>query len=125
MSRFFLLLVALVTVGCSRPAAPETDQASEVQFTVQVTPSPPRVGENELVVEVFGGEPARLEVEANMSHAGMTAVLAPLTRTQGPRWKAPLKLTMAGDWFLIVRGEMKDGRKIERQIPLPGVVASP
>lgn len=120
-----MVLLLLVTVGCSRPAAQGGDQAAEVQFTIQVTPAPPRVGDNQLQVEVFGGEPARLEVEANMSHAGMTPVLAPLTRAEGARWQAPLKLTMAGDWFLIIRGEMKDGRKIERQIPLPGVVASP
>lgn len=119
-----MVLLLLVTVGCSRPAQ-GGDQAAEVQLTVQVAPTPPRVGDNLLQVEVLGGEPARLEVEATMSHAGMTPVLAPLTRVEGARWQAPLKLTMAGDWILILRGELKDGRKLERQIPLPGVVASP
>ncbi|MCE7874777.1 hypothetical protein DYH09_31025 [bacterium CPR1] len=119
-----MVLLLLVTVGCSRPATGRGDQAAEVQLTVQVTPGP-RVGDNLLQVEVLGGEPARLEVEATMSHAGMTPVLAPLTRVEGARWQAPLKLTMAGDWILILRGELKDGRKLERQIPLPGVVASP
>lgn len=122
MPRILLTLLLVITVGCSRPAA---DDAANVQLTVKTTPSPAVVGENQLEVELPGSPAQSLSVEANMSHPGMAPVTATLTSTDGTHWRAPLKLTMAGDWFLIVRGDLKDGHKLERQVPLPGVVASP
>lgn len=119
MTRILAALLLLTALACSRPPAGE--DAASVQLTVKTTPAPARVGDNQLEVELFGGQAQSLSVEANMSHPGMTPVTATLSSQDGTRWQAPLKLTMAGDWFLIVRGQLKDGRKLERQIPLPGV----
>jgi hypothetical protein len=30
---------------------------------------------------------------------------------------------MAGDWFILVRATLPDGRKLERQVDVPGVQA--
>lgn len=118
-----LLLGMLVSPGCSRPQA--GGEVTGVEVGMKTAPAPPRVGENALEIELTGAKARSLSVEANMSHPGMTPVSANLTSQDGTRWQAPLKLTMAGDWFVIVRAELEDGRKLERQIPLPGVVSSP
>lgn len=123
MGRILALLLLLSLVGCSRPSG--GDEAAGVQLTARTTPAPARVGDNQLQVELQGGQAKNLTVEATMSHPGMAPVMATLSPGQNNTWQAPLKLTMAGDWVLIVRGELSDGRKLERQIPLPGVVSGP
>lgn len=118
-----LILISTLFLACARP--PAGDDVASVQVTMKTTPAPARVGDNTLDVELFGAKAKSLTVEANMSHPGMTPVSASLTSQDGTRWQAPLKLTMAGDWFVIVRAELEDGRKLERQLPLPGVVSAP
>ena len=51
----------------------------------------------------------------------MTPVVADLTeRTEGV-YEARLQLTMAGDWILVVSGQLRDGTHIVKQIDLAGV----
>jgi hypothetical protein len=74
-----------------------------------------------------GGQPisgATVEIEGNMSHAGMAPVFAQAIEKEPGQYEAPLEFTMGGDWFILAKVTLPDGRHLERQINLPGV-ASP
>jgi hypothetical protein len=61
---------------------------------------------------------AQLAIEANMSHAGMTPVLAQGGRGEAGIYRVPLTWTMGGDWLLDVRFTLPAGQVIGRQFPV-------
>jgi hypothetical protein len=70
------------------------------------------------------GEPitgATVEVEGNMNHAGMVPVLSEAQEVSPGHYQADLEFTMGGDWFILVRAQLPDGRSLERQVDVPGV----
>jgi hypothetical protein len=56
-----------------------------------------------------------------MSHAGMTPVFAEAQDTGDGSYRAMMDLSMAGDWIVIVRAALPDGRKLEHQFEINGV----
>jgi hypothetical protein len=93
---------------------------------VAVRPDPPRVGPAQLALTLADAAGAPLaggsvQLEATMAHAGMQPVFATAKEIAPGRYEAALEFTMGGDWFLIVTAAFPDGRKLERQVPLPGV----
>jgi hypothetical protein len=61
---------------------------------------------------------AQLAIEANMSHAGMTPVMADGAAGKGGVYRVPLTWTMAGDWYVDVKFTLPDGQTITRRFPL-------
>lgn len=119
------LAVALSCCGCggSQPPAKPTMQVSLV-----TSPSPPTVGETEVVVVLAepSGEPvagAQVKLEGNMNHAGMTPSFAELSEAAPGKYTGTLNLTMGGDWFVLVDVETPDGTSVQQKIDLPGVKA--
>jgi hypothetical protein len=106
----------LYAVGCKRPdaAAPQLAIASEI------SPQPVRVGAATITFAVTErGKPAsgaKISVEADMSHAGMSPVFAEAKETQPGSYQSQLSFAMAGDWVLLLHGTLADGKKFERQI---------
>ena len=93
-----------------------------------IEPQPPQLGPATLTVTLTdaGGQPiagASVELEGNMSHAGMVPVFATATEVAPGQYRADLEFTMGGDWFILVRADLPDGRSLERQIDVPGVDA--
>lgn len=117
-----LFLCCLLAAGCGGDAAPPADARVKLEFD----PSPPRVGETEVGLlltdasgkALAGGE---IELEGNMNHAGMTPVFASLKETRPGRYEGTLDFTMGGDWFILVRGRLPDGRRVEQKVDVPGV----
>ena len=115
---------ALLGVAC-RLTEPTPD------FIVQhdVSPVPPRVGPiivslkltDFLISKPVSG--ARVRLEGNMTHAGMTPVFAEAEEFEPGRYRATLELTMGGDWVVLVHAVLPDGRKLERQFDVKGVRA--
>jgi hypothetical protein len=109
-------LAILFAVGCNKPdaAAPQLAIASEI------APQPVRVGAVTVAFSVTEqGKPvsgARISVEANMSHAGMSPVFAEAKEAQPGSYRSQLTFPMAGDWVLLLHGTLADGKKFERQI---------
>ncbi|MCB0181714.1 MAG: FixH family protein, partial [Anaerolineae bacterium] len=64
---------------------------------------------------------AKVELEGNMSHAGMTPVFSQAKEIEPGQYEAPLEFTMGGDWFILVKVTLPDGRQLERQVDVPGV----
>ena len=51
----------------------------------------------------------------------MAPVTADLTERGNGDYEAPLQFTMAGDWVLVVTGELAGGGQIKKQIEINGV----
>jgi hypothetical protein len=117
-----LLLASLLLPGCRKPAGTTPELAVECR----VTPDPPRVGPATVMATLRGADGqlvrgATVRLEGNMSHPGMQPVFANGKEVQPGRYEAALEFTMAGDWFLIVTATLPDGRRLERQVDVPGV----
>jgi hypothetical protein len=118
------VVLILLLAGCARGGRDLPD----VGVDLAVEPSPPQLGAATLTVKLSdaGSQPiggARVEIEGNMSHAGMVPVLAQAAEVAPGLYQANLEFTMGGDWFILVRADLPDGRSMERQIDLPGVDA--
>lgn len=120
--RILTFTVLLVAGGCS----PVGQSIAETEVRLELTPNPPRVGTAQLALTLTdaAGQPLEtdsLEVEGNMNHAGMVPVFATLRPTTAGRYEGSLEFTMAGDWFLLVSGQLADGRRVDQKIDVPGV----
>ena len=98
----------------------------DVRIAPEVTPQPPRVGRVTITLRVTdaSGKPinaARIALEGNMSHAGMTPVFVDAAEVEPGRYRANMDLTMAGDWIILVHLVLSGGEKVERQFEIKGV----
>jgi hypothetical protein len=126
--RFLLLLCfILALMGCERiqnerftgggntlPAGVELDIILSNPDALSVT-TPTEV----IITLLQNGVPvsgATLEIEGNMTHAGMEPVFATATEVAPGDYRVPLEWTMGGDWFLTVHGTLPDGTEFEQQI---------
>jgi hypothetical protein len=64
---------------------------------------------------------AHINIEGNMSHAGMAPVFADAGAVEPGRYRANMELTMAGDWVVLVHLTLPEGAKVERQFEIKGV----
>jgi hypothetical protein len=64
---------------------------------------------------------ARVAIEADMSHAGMSPVFGEAKETETGHYQARLQFQMAGDWVILLHVTLAGGRKLERQIDVKGV----
>lgn len=120
-----LLAGGLADAGCTRQAPP----AEDVHVEWRVDPSPASVGPASLHLTLADGarEPvpgARLRVDGHMTHPGMAPVTAEAREVAPGSYAADLTFTMAGDWVLVVEGTLPDGRRLRRELSVPGVRAS-
>jgi hypothetical protein len=106
-----------------------SDPSGQIDAEWTLDPSPPVAGSDVLAhvtlrdsakMPVLG---AKLRVEGQMSHPGMAPVISDLTERGGGVYDAHLKLTMAGDWTLVLTGELANGARITKHLDLPGVPA--
>lgn len=125
-----LALGGLSSAAC-RPHAATTPAAPEVELGVRVAPDPPTAGPAVLTLTLTDratGQPvggARVRLQGTMAHPGMAPVAATASEVAPGRYEAPLELTMAGDWVLLVDAALRDGRALARQVDLPGVRPRP
>jgi hypothetical protein len=118
------LLALLILTGCGRG----TKDLPDIAVELEIEPDPPRLGlaTVTLALRDAEGQPisgAAVEIEGNMSHAGMVPVFAGASEVAPGRYQAELDFTMGGDWFLLVRADLPDGRSLERKFDVPGVDA--
>ncbi len=107
------LSLLLLLPGCR--GAPEQGDPG-LQLELGISPTPPAVGPARLLISLADASGAPLEgasirVEGTMSHAGMAPVLDTAVAEGPGRYAVPsFRFTMAGDWVLIVRASLPDGR---------------
>jgi hypothetical protein len=116
-----LCAASFLSIGCTR----RSDSATSLEIQTQISPDPPRVGPNLITLRlVESGKAlngAHVAIEANMSHPGMRPQFAEAKETGDGRYDAGLAFPMAGDWVILVRVTLSDGKKMERQIDVRGV----
>jgi hypothetical protein len=112
--------MACAVVSCGRVESP-------VAVGWSLEPAPPASG-RETVARVTltdaAGKPvpgARLRIEGHMSHPGMAPITTGLTEIADGRYEGRVRFSMAGDWVLVVTGELPDGTRLNRQIEVTGV----
>jgi hypothetical protein len=116
-----LLLASLA--GCGRIYRAEPAPEDGYSVTLIVVPEQPVMGPSTLFAGLKdpAGQPvdgARLDIEANMSHAGMVPVLAGTTESRDGLYRVPLTWTMAGDWYVDVVFTLPDGSRVVRRYPV-------
>jgi YtkA-like len=116
-----ILLGILSSCGRMQQADPTTRDSYVV--TMVVEPSPPTVGPSTVVASLIDqtglpADGARLQIEANMSHAGMVPVLASTTESHAGLYRVPLQWTMAGDWTVDLTFTLPDGLRVVRRYPV-------
>ena len=115
------LSVTLLAFACQKTAKPP-----DVTLQYEIAPQPPRVGAAfiDLKLTDKNGAPvggARVDLEGNMSHAGMAPVNGEAKEIGMGKYRGTLQLTMAGDWIVLVHITLPDGQKLQRQIEVSGV----
>lgn len=118
-----LLLACSLAAGCDRQA----DSASGVSLSWDLEPAPPAAG-TETVARITLRDAqahpitgARLRLEGHMSHPGMAPVVSSVIERGDGTYEAPIAFSMAGDWVLVVSGEVPGVGRITRQIEVVGV----
>jgi YtkA-like len=119
------LAAGLIPSGCRPPA----EDAGEIALDWTVEPAPPTTGPATLsltLIDERQGQPVRgaeVRLEGGMTHPGMQPVFSTAREVEPGRYQAPMRFTMAGDWFILVEATLRDGRTLHRQMDLRGVRA--
>jgi YtkA-like len=125
VKRCHLVLVVVAFVigfGCHRPS----NTSSGIMVKFQIKPKPVRVGPVVIYLTLTDAHDhpvtgARIVVEADMSHAGMSPVFAQASEGQPSLYESHLSLGMAGDWAILLHGTLPNGEKLERQFDVRDV----
>jgi hypothetical protein len=115
-----LCLFVASFVGC------RSRSSAGITIEHEISPQPPRVGRLLIVLRITTASRkplmgARVRLEANMSHAGMSPVFADTLEVAPGDYRANVEITMAGDWVILVHLTLPDGEKLERQFEIKGV----
>lgn len=119
------LVLTLLLAGCGRVQnqrfAPPAEGVQGVQVQAQLPdtlvmgePAPLQIR----LLDEDGSaiEGATVQVEGNMTHAGMEPVLPAATEVEPGHYQAELEWTMSGQWFVTVHATLPDGREIEHTL---------
>jgi len=69
-------------------------------------------------------EGARVFIEGNMSHAGMSPVFGDARETLPGIYSGTIDLNMSGDWVVIVHAVTRDGATLDQEIKVQNLQAS-
>lgn len=121
-----LVLTIILAAGVVLPACGRIQQNrmpednGTVVIEMESHPSPPVPGPGTLFFSVADGrgqpfDHVTLEVEGNMTHAGMVPVFARAVGGEDGRYEVPFEWTMGGDWIITVKVTLADGDLVTRQ----------
>ena len=119
------LRVGLLAFCCLAAAC--GSRAADITIVWTIDPMPPAAGATTIVRFTLtdsqgtrvGG--ARLRLDAHMTHPGMAPVTSDVVEMSGGTYQSRIRLSMAGDWVFVVSGELPDGHRITKEIPIPAV----
>jgi hypothetical protein len=124
---FAAIILLVAGAACSRGDEGETVSPEDITINMTVEPEPPTMGPATItfVLTDKDGDPvsgATLEIEGNMTHAGMQPVFDDITEVEDGRYVTQnFQFTMGGDWIITVSGSLEDGAEIKQTFDLAGV----
>lgn len=121
--RFVLSLtvvLSLATIACRPPDNARSGDATDVSMSIAL-PDDPVVGPAPVTVHLErGGEvvrAAQVEVTGDMTHAGMTPVVATATEQDDGSYRADaFAFSMAGDWVVSVEADLPSGSQLRGEV---------
>jgi YtkA-like len=111
----YLTFGCLLWSACGRAVGPADDVVAELKM-MPLAPVVDEEAHAEITLRDRAGQPVRgatLRVEAHMSHPGMAPVIERALERNDGVYTVRLRLTMAGEWILFVRGTRADSRSID------------
>ena len=122
LASLFCFLSQFPLSGCSKP----NQDSSDIHLHYESQPNPPHVGSNILVVRLNDRNGAALSganvrIEGDMSHPGMSPVIAEMKEVGIGAYYGELNLGMRGDWVVEFHIVLADGRKLEREAEFKNV----
>lgn len=117
------LLCALLVFAACRQTEPPQASSTDLVIALTVDPQPPTTGASTLNVTLkyADGNPvtgAQVAARGDMSHAGMTPVIAEAQAGDGGDYSILFEWTMAGDWFVDITVTLPDGREFQQRFDL-------
>jgi hypothetical protein len=117
-----LCLWTLLSVACHK----QSSTTAGVTIKTEISPRPAKAGPIIVTLDLsdHAGKPlagAHINLEGDMSHAGMAPVFGDAKETAPGRYQGNLQLTMGGDWVVLSHITLANGQTLERQIDLSGV----
>jgi hypothetical protein len=111
--------------GCSKSSG----SSPAVAMECEISPQPARVGPTTVTLRLGDGADrqitrARVVLEADMSHPGMSPVFGETKEVDPGRYQGRIDFTMAGDWVILLHITLADGQNLERQVDVKGVQAN-
>ena len=118
-----LSVISVLLAGCGRIQQTTPAPNDGYTMTLAAQPSTPVVGDGTLVVTLrdAAGKPvtgAGLQIEGNMSHAGMKPSFGKVTGEDAGQYTVAIPWTMGGDWYVDIEATLADGRVIARRFPI-------
>ena len=121
--KIIIVTFALLAAGCGRIQTNPPAEGPDFSVDFSVEPADPAVGPAQLRITLTddNGQPvddATLNIEGNMTHAGMTPVFAQTSGGEDGQYLVPFEWTMGGDWIVTVEVTLADSRVVTRQFPV-------
>ncbi len=109
--------------GCGRIQQTQTAQDQGVTLNLIIDSDDLEVGPTRLKFNLLDdqGQPidgATLDVEGNMTHAGMVPVFAQSNESENGQYSIPFEWTMSGDWIVTVDVSLPDGKQFSWETPV-------
>jgi YtkA-like protein len=113
-------------VAVAHGCRPHRSSQQNLTFEYEVSPLPARVGDVTITIKMTDGSArpvagAHVKLEANMSHAGMAPITAEANEIKPGRYQTHMKLTMAGDWQVLVLLTLPGDIELDQQFEIKGV----
>ena len=114
--------LAVLLGSCHQPR----ESSPKITIETEIAPQPARVGQATITFRLTDetGKPvtkARVAMEGNMSHPGMSPELGEAREIEPGRYQGQLMLSMAGDWVVLLHLTLSNGLRLERQFEIKGV----
>jgi len=118
-----IILASALLPACARIQAGQSSDSGNINIDFSIEPAQPAVGPAQLVVTVTDAagqaiDDATLDIEGNMTHAGMVPILARVSGGQNGHYVVPFEWTMGGDWTVTVEVTLPDGQTVARDFPV-------
>ncbi|MFY9622124.1 MAG: FixH family protein [Pyrinomonadaceae bacterium] len=115
-------VLALLVSACQQ--SPESSPSVTIAY--EISPQPARIGPATITLRLSDPSGAavtgaRVTLEGNMSHAGMSPVFSEAKEIERGRYQAQFEFSMAGDWIVSVHSTLSDGKKLESHFEIKGV----